>query len=77
MLSDGKTNIEQAATYNEANLLKQNGVILYSASIGISVDEYLMQSIATEPYTQFSDSIQTRDDVVTNAQSILDTVCQL
>jgi len=80
LMSDGKANVEQSMTLDEANQLKSipgGGPVVYTALIGVSVDDYLMREIASDPSFLYSTNVQTRDDVDAHAQAILNTICAL
>jgi len=75
-LSDGKPTLETDRTMDTATALKNSGAKIYAVSVGESVQQDVMNSVASSPETWFTEAVVTRNDVNTAANSLLEKLCQ-
>jgi len=75
-LSDGKPTLETDRTLDTVTALKNTGAKIYAVSIGDSVQQDVMNSVASSPDTWYTEVVVTRNDVNTAANSLLDKLCQ-
>lgn len=74
--SDGKSNVNSYRTIPEADAARQNGVEIFSASIGTSVNAPEMEGIANKPTLTHVVNVPTPADVKAGAAKLLDLLCQ-
>jgi len=56
--------------------LQATGAVIYTVSIGLSVQQDVMDSIASAPVELHTVNIPTRNDVNVSSSAILDLLCQ-
>lgn len=76
VVSDGLSNVNSYRTIPEADAARQNGIEIYSASIGPSVNDSEMEGIANKPATTHVVKVPTPADVKAGAAKLLDLLCQ-
>lgn len=76
VVSDGQSNVNSYRTIPEADAARQNGIEIYSASIGTSVNNAEMEGIANKPTTSHVVKVPTPADVKAGAAKLLDLLCQ-
>jgi len=75
VVSDGLSNVNSYRTIPEADAARQNGIEIFSASIGTSVNNAEMEGIANKPTTSHVVKVPTPADVKTGASKMLDLLC--
>jgi len=75
-LSDGKQNMDTGLTNTAVQALQATGAVIYTVSIGLSVQQDVMDSIASAPVELHTVNIPTRNDVNVSSSAILDLLCQ-
>ena len=75
-LSDGKPTLDNDLTSESASQIRNMGVKIYAVSIGPSVQQDVMNGVASAPSTMFTISVPTSDDVDAAASGLLDKLCQ-
>ena len=75
ILSDGKATKDASQTENEARRARNDGVQVYSVSVGESVNMDMMAKIANKPESLHTFWMKTRSDVDAVTNEVLDALC--
>jgi len=76
VVSDGQSNVYSYKTVTEADAARQNGIEVFSAAIGTSVNRVEMEGIASKPTLTHVVNVPTPADVKAASAKLLDLLCQ-
>lgn len=76
LVTDGHANLNTDDTQSAAEEIKARGIDIYTVALGETPNTQALNSIASDPDTEYSYSLKKLDDVDTTADRLLENLCQ-